>query len=220
MTKLVSSLSKNAGAWKAFLSAVGASASEGVASIAKKVWDFAMNGKKVVKDLVKRVTNTFPLSLYFVPENRVPTLTDLLKVIMDKAPGIKNALGKVKDNIVQPLSDLLDTYLPTLQKPVVAALFAWIWINVAEISWDFKDLVRGFTGMMSLAELFETLPESGIGLIFAMFGVGYQLLPVMVLARILWLVANNYLEWKGGSLSVRWDRLGVSGEKPLTVSVS
>lgn len=222
VTTLIQGLSREPKAWTAFKEAVGATAESASATeIGKLVWDFASKGKKTVKDLIQKITNTFPLNLYFVPKNKVPTLTDLINYIMSKAPkGITDALAKVNDRVIQPLSDLLKKYLPTLQRPIIAALFVWIWVNVAEISWDFKDLIRGFTGDMSLAELFSTLPESGVGLIMAMFGVGYQLLPVMVLARILWLVGNNYLEWKNGKLSVRWDKLGVSEEKALAVPVN
>lgn len=222
VTGLIQGLSREPKAWTAFKEAIGAKAeSVSATEIGKLVWDFASKGKKTVKDLIHKITNTFPLNLYFVPKNRVPTITDLINYIMSKAPkGITDALSKVNERVIQPISDMLDKYLPTLQRPIIAALFAWIWVNAAEISWDFKDLIRGFTGAMSLAELFSTLPESGIGVIMSMFGVGFQLLPVMVLARILWLVGNNYLEWKNGKLSVRWDKLGVTGEKPLAVPVN
>jgi hypothetical protein len=222
VTSLIQGLSREPKAWTAFKEAIGATAESASATeIGKLVWDFASKGKKTVKDLIQKITNTFPLNLYFVPKNRVPTLTDLINHIMSKAPkGITDALAKVNDRVIQPVSDLLDKYLPTLQRPIIAALFAWIWVNATEISWDFKDLIRGFTGAMSLAELFSTLPESGVGLIMSMFGVGFQLLPVMILARILWLVGNHYLEWKNGKLSVRWDKLGVSDEKALAVPVN
>ena len=221
VTGLMKHLSRQPRAWQKFTEMVGAGKETlNAIGLGKLIWEWAVKGKKLIKDLVKKVTETFPMSLYFVPKNKVPTLTDLLNLILEKAPdSIRGALSKVNEKVLLPLSDALDKYLPTLQRPLIAALFAWVWINVTEISWDVQDLLRGFTGSMNLAELFSTLPESGIGLIFAMFGVGYHLLPVMVAARILWLVGNHFLEWKNGSLIVRWERLGVLGEKDIAVAI-
>ena len=222
VTDLIQRLSREPRSWEAFKEAVGAkSESVSATEIGKLVWDFASKGKNLVKDLIQKITNTFPLNLYFVPKNKVPTINDLINYIMSKAPkGIVDALSKVNERVIQPISDMLEKYLPTLKRPIIAALFAWIWVNATEISWDVKELIRGFTGSISLAELFSSIPESSLGMILSVFGVGYYLLPVTVLARILWLVGNNYLEWKSGKLSVRWDKLGVTGEKPLAVPVN
>jgi hypothetical protein len=118
------------------------------------------------------------------------------------------------------VDDWFKRYLPRLRRPLYAAIFAWVWFNVAEISWDLQGLLDGFTGSISLPELLASLPESGIGFIAASFGLGYGALPVTLIARILWLVANHYLEWiPGKGLQVRWDLLGFPDQRPELVSV-
>ena len=177
-----------------------------------KLKELARAGYKALGKLFSKLKNTFPLSIYFVPKNKMPGLTDLLARIVDASPMLKNALARVNTNVLQPLDRLLQKYVPNISRPLKAAVFIWIWLNVAEISWDFDSLIAGFTGGISLGELFASLPESAFGALLASLGVGYHLLPVMVAARILWLVAQNYLEWvPGKGFKVRWDR--ITGEQ-------
>lgn len=176
-------------------------------------------GKAVMKRVVGRVKSVFPLILYTAPKSSVPTLTDLLNRLVDKVPGLRNALNKVPKALA-PIDQWLDKYLPTLRRPLLAAVFALIWFNVAEISWDWKGLVKGFTGGISLTELFTSLPESAIGAVFAMFGVGYHFLPVMLIAQLIWMVGKGIMAYRNGNLIIDWERLGVSGQRTETVSLT
>lgn len=183
-----------------------------------KLKELARSGYKALGKLVHKLKDTFPLSLYFVPKNKMPGLTDLLQRIVEASPVIKSALSRLNKNVIQPFDKMLQKHLPNLSRPLKAAVFIWIWLNVAEISWDFDSLIAGFTGGISLGELFQSLPESAIGALLAAFGVGYHLLPVMFAARILWLVAQNYLEWvPGRGFKVRWDRITGEGIRPELV---
>lgn len=183
-----------------------------VSELPGKIKQMAKEGIKALGKVISKLKNVFPFSMYFVPKGKLPGLTDLLQRIVDASPALKKALSRVNDSIVQPLDRILQKYLPNLSRPLKAAIFIWIWLNVAEISWDFSSLIAGFTGGISLGELFGSLPESAIGAVLASLGVGFHLLPVMLVARILWLVAQNYLEWvPGKGLKVRWDR--ITGER-------
>lgn len=196
-------------AWETLKKYLGVSS---VSDLPKKIKELAREGYKALGKIVKKLQNTFPLSLYFVPKNKMPGLTDLLNRIIEASPALKKALAKVNTSVVQPLDRLLQKYVPNLSRPLKAAVFIWIWLNVAEISWDFESLIAGFTGGISLGELFSSLPESALGALLASLGVGFHLLPVMIAARILWLVAQNLLEWvPGKGFKVRWDR--ITGER-------
>ena len=65
------------------------------------------------------------------------------------------------------------------------------------------------------------MPESGIGLIAASFGLGYGALPVTLIARFIWLVANHYLEWiPGKGLKVRWSAMDVDQPDELVAATA
>jgi hypothetical protein len=170
--------------------------------------EWAKKGKTALKKIIKRMTEAFPLSLYFVDRGKMPGLTDLLKRIVASSPKLQKALSTVNTRIVQPLDRWIEKYIPNLSRPLKAAVFIFIWLNVVEITWDFQALLLGFTGGLSLGELFSSFPESSIGFLMTFFGIGYGFLPVMVMARILWLVANKYATWvPGKGLKVHWDRI-------------
>lgn len=202
-------------AWEKIKSFLGI---KGVTDIPRAMKDWAKQGLRALGKVVRKLTETFPLNLYFIPRGKMPGLTDLLQRIVDQVPWMGKALSRVNTSIIQPLDRWMKKYMPTLSRPLLAAVFIWVWLNVAEITWDLDGLIRGFTGAISLTELFASLPESGIGLILAAFGVGYHLLPVTLLARLLWLVGQRYLEWvPGKGFKVNWDRMGVSGKRPELV---
>jgi hypothetical protein len=192
---------------------------DSIRELPKAIREWAKRGKDAIKKLFKKASQTFPLSLYLVPSSKMPGLTDLLARITASSPMIAKALSKVSTSIVRPLDAWMEKHLPTLGKPVKAAVFAWIWFNVAEISWDMEALVKGFSGQISIGDLFSSFPESALGALFASFGLGYGLLPVSIIARILWLVGNKYLEYKSGrGFVVRWDRIkGERGTRPEIV---
>jgi hypothetical protein len=182
-----------------------------------KTW--AARGKKVLVRLVKKMTETFPLSLYFVDQGKMPGLSALLKRIVEKSPKLQKTLSSINTSVVQPLDRWIEKYIPKLGRPLKAAVFIWVWLHVVEITWDFNALLIGFTGGLSLGALFGGFPESSIGFLLSLFGVGYGMLPVALVARILWLVAHKYVSWvPGKGLKVHWDRItGERGQRPELV---
>lgn len=181
--------------------------------------EWAAKGKKALGALAKKLKTSFPMSLYFVDKGKMPGLTDLLQRISEKSPKLRSALRSINTRIVEPLDRLMEKYLPTLGRPLKASIFIYIWLQVVEITWDFNALLVGFTGGMSLGELFSSFPESSIGAFFALFGLGYAFLPVAISARILWLIGHKYVSWvPGKGLKVHWDRItGERGQRPELV---
>jgi hypothetical protein len=127
---------------------------------------------------------------------------------------VRAALSKVNTSIIQPIDKVLakSKVLRTLARPILAAIFIWIWLNVAEISWDLPGLVKGFTGGLTFGELVASLPESGIGLIVATLfpGLGtFALLPATVMARVLYLIIKKIIIWIAGKgFGIDWAKLG------------
>jgi len=182
--------------------------------------DWARKGKQALKNIGKRIMHSFPLAAFFCPKRKAPGLTDMVARMIKKAPWLEKQLKRVKTNIVDPLDKLLDKHIPNLKRPLIAAIFIFIWLNVVEISWDGDFLWRGFTGALSLGELLVSLPESGLGFVAAAMGLGIYTIPLVIIARIVWLVANHYLEWvPGKGFKIRWDNLDVEDEKPEFVPI-
>lgn len=195
-------------AWESIKQTLGIDSLNPVA-LMKKLKELASAGKKALGKAFKKIATTFPLSLFFVKQNKAPGLTDLLARIFQKSPRMRALLAKIKSG-AGTVDKWLKKYVPRLSRVLYAAVFAYIWLNVAEISWDIQGILAGFTGRISLGELLASLPESGIGAIAASFGLGYGALPYALIARIIWLVANRYLEWvPGKGLRVKWKEMGV-----------
>lgn len=187
-------------------SALGVSSLQEIPSKLKSLSSLA---KKYVHDILVGWKSVFPLSLYFDGKKKMPSLTDVLARIISKSPKMKALIARAKTGV-----DVVDAFfkkhLPTLGKPLLAAIYIYVWLNVTELSWDLESVLKGFTGRISLGELFSSLPESGIGALVGLTGVGtFYFVPITIMARILWLVGNHYLEWTGSGFIIRWDRMGV-----------
>lgn len=212
-------------AWDAISKAFGLPEMEGkpftekVKLFAARAKALAKDGQRAIKKLGDKIKGTFPLSIYFAAKQKAPSLTDLMAKIAQKSPKVWAALQKIKGG-AQRVDKWLDKYLPTFKRPLLAAIFAWVWFNVAEISWDIEGLITGFSGSISFTELLTSLPESGIGFIFALMGLGYGALPVTIVLRVMWLVANHYLMWvPGKGLKVRWEKMGVQQPDEMIATV-
>lgn len=190
-----------------------------ISELPRVITEWGKKGKQALGKVLKTLAAKFPVSLYFTDRGKMPGLTDLMKRIVAKSPKLKKALSSINTRVVQPLDRWIEKHIPTLGRPIKAAIFIWIWLHVVEITWDFKALITGFTGGLSLSQLFGGFPESAIGALLMTFGLGYGLLPVMLMARILWLVAHKYVEWvPGKGLKVHWDRItGERGQRPELV---
>jgi hypothetical protein len=212
-------------AWEAISHAFGLHDMEGlsfgekVKLFASRVKALAKEGREALQKLGKKIKETFPLSIYFLEKHKAPSLTDLMVRIAKKSPRIWAIIEKIKGG-AEKVDKWLNKYLPTLKRPLLAAIFILVWFQVAEISWDLESLVNGFSGGISFTELLTSLPESGVGLILSMMGLGYGALPITIILRIMWLVANHYLEWvPGKGLRVRWEQMGVQEPDELVTTV-
>ena len=201
--KLVDFFKKAPKAWEGIKHFLGI---QNLTDIPKAIKEWAQRGLTALKNYLHKATQTFPISLYFVSPKRAPNLTKVIHQIAIKHPGIAKALEGIR-SFAGNIDQWFDKYMPTLKKPLLAAIFIWIWVNVAELTWDFTQILAGFTGNISFGDLLGSLPESGIGLLASAAGVGYMVLPVALIARLLWLVSKKYLVWESDKrgLLVRWD---------------
>lgn len=152
------------------------------------------------KDYAKKIGKSLKDKAWFaIDQGKIPTVTDL---VLKTEIGLK-AQGLYQQKVkpwVQIVDDWLKKYLPVLSKIALAALFAYIWFNVEELSWEPSDLIRGFTGALSLTEMVATLPESAFGLLisFLMGGLGYTIMPYLLIPRLAWMLAKGYIKWHKG----------------------
>lgn len=182
-------------------------------ALGNRLKELVVEGKKVLGKVFHKMATSFPLNLFFVERGKMPGLTDLMSRLVQRVPWLKTALDKVQAGAVK-VDDFFKKHIPRLRRPLYAAIFIYVWLGVSEISWDVQGILAGFTGQISLSELLSSLPESGIGLLAASFGLGYGALPYALIARLIWLVANRYLSYvPGKGLQVHWDRLGVTDER-------
>ena len=223
--KVIDLVRKIPKAWPKVLEALGLHDLEGSwiekgRALGTRLKELAQQGFKILKKVGAKLKDTFPVSLFFVPKQKMPSVTDLLHKIFGKAPWIDKVLKKIHGG-AEAVDKVLRKYVPTLSRAAYAAIFIYIWLNVWEISWDLPGLIAGFTGQISLVDLLSSLPESALGLLFAQLGFGtFAALPITLVLRIIYLVANNYLDWSHGKLKVRWDRLGVQDEPPLELALT
>lgn len=153
---------------------------------------FVAEGKKLLKKGLEAIRP------FLVVKKDLPTLTDLIKRTAMGARVWEYLETRVKPKMDE-LEAVLKQYIPTLTTLAKAAIFAWIWFNVDELSWKPDDLMKGFTGQLTLGDLILSLPESGIGAISSsLFGIGYTIMPYILLARLLWLARNKYIEYRNG----------------------
>lgn len=164
------------------------------------------NVRKFVKRGRKALKQSFTsIKQYLVKRENIPTLTEMLKRSAFGA-GVAERYHEKAVPRLESLDAWLKKHMPTLSRAAYAAIFIFIWLNVDELSWDWKSLWRGFTGGVSLPELIGSLPESSIGFLTAqLFGIGFVIMPYVLAARISWLAARKIIEWKNGEWRPNWD---------------
>lgn len=159
-------------------------------------FEFVKNGGRMLAKALKNLKGHW----IFHSPNDMPRLAKLLEKVAKDA-GIAGFYEKKLRPGIKELDRILRKYLPNLSKVALGAIFAFIWLNVDELTWDMAYLVRGFTGQFALDELLESLPESAIGFLTGKaWGIGYTILPMMMLAKVAWMLQNGYLLWDGRSL--------------------
>ena len=177
--------------WEDFKKLVGV---KSLTDLPGKLKDLAKQGYDALHKALGKAFNTFPLQMFLI---KGAGLNDFLVKFVDKIPGMKEALGKVKAK-ADYLGEWLRQHAPRLSTVVVVAVFIFIWLNVVEFEWNLKDITAALVGKISLGDLLASLPGSAIGFLMNGFGFGtFTLLPAAVVARMLWLMSKNYITWDG-----------------------
>lgn len=163
--------------------------------------DFIDKGRAASKLVVKHIKRVF------VQKSDIPTLQQTVEEVFDQADLYDKIPNQVKEG-VSYVDAWMEYHLPALSRMAKAAFFVWVWIHVDELSWEWSELQEGFLGMKSIPELIRSLPESAIGFLTnRWFGIGFVLMPAILLARLLWLESQNYVAYNGGKWTPNWDRI-------------
>ena len=211
LSKLLDFFKKAPKAWERIKQFLGI---ESLSDIPGAIKEWAKRGLVALRKLFGHIPDIFPLAALFIPKGKGPTLSDLIHRIMAKNPLIARALEGINGGVVK-IDEWLDKYLPTLKRPLLAAAFIYIWMNVGELSWDIPTLINGFLGAISFGDLIASLPESALGKLILSLGFGGSLgpvwmgaFPIAIVFRLIWLVRGGYVEWvPGKGFLVKWDKI-------------
>lgn len=207
--------------WEAFKEKLGVTATSTIGILKelpkklKAFWKEANNFvKKTFSKAGKGLLKSFPqLEIYFKIVQKLPSVTGFFKDLIAKFPRIKRVLdsiGKKATSLANTVEGFFDKN-PIL-KPVNwfgrAAFFTWVWMNVAELSWNVPEIIRGMLGGMDWGEILASLPESGLGLVVALFFSAWipfpwggklaaslslnALLPMALAIQLFWFLKKGY----------------------------
>lgn len=214
------------GAWESFKDMIGVRAEsylETLRELPSKIKAFVQKGTNVLAKAGNFLADNVPFfQVYVDAQKKMPSLNTLLLRLVDYLPRpLSQGLKKIGEGVTS-FAAQLDIYVQKHPLTMVtgtllsAAIFTVIWLNVTEISWDIPDILKGFLGMYSFAELLKSLPEAGIGLLLSLMFPGLPskyllnaILPVTVALRIAWLVGQRYATWENGKLTLHWEEMGV-----------
>jgi hypothetical protein len=213
--------------WEEFKKLLGVKATSWVGAARElpgKIRSLIADGKKWLAKAGELLVKKVPLlRLYFDIGLKFPNVGDWMQKALAKMPEpIQRAVAAVASR-ARSLAEWLDSLVkkhPVLRAAGVvtsAAVFALIWFNVTELSWDLPEILRGFLGGYSFVELLHSLPESGVGFLISLLFPGIPgglvwnaLLPITIALRIAWLVQQGTVEWRPGKeLVVNWKALGI-----------
>ena len=218
LSKLIDLFKKVPQAWAEFKKMIGVEHLTDIPGALKKL---AKEGLEALKRLLRRAAETFPLALTFLAPKLMPTLTDLIKRIIGENSTLNRALSAIQAGAVR-VDVWLDKYVPVVvRRPLLAAIYIFCWWNVAELSADWSTDLQGFLGGVSLGAMFKDLPEWGLSFIANLAGLNWGAIPLILIARIVWLVGKRYLEWvPGKGLKGHWDKIKErTGEAPELIPV-
>ena len=202
------------GAWDQFKTMIGVKATDlfGVLKeLPGKIKSMMSDAKKYLASLGQRLMGAVPaLDIYVHGAAKLPALGEWLKQAVVKIPPAISraitAIGTKAHNLAEWVDDLVrkNPVVKPASVAVSAAVYAYIWFNVTEISWDIPEIIRGFLGQYTFVEILHSLPESAIGLVIGIMFPGLPtkfifnaLLPITVALRLAWLVHHKYGKWDG-----------------------
>lgn len=168
-----------------------------------KLKELASEGHQLLKKIIGKVFQWWPLKLYLLPESKIVGLNTLIEKLLNMSPAFSRFLKeKVKPKIDQ-FDAWLREHLPKISRLAMVAIYIWIWLNVVEFEWDLKGLIDAATGHLTLADLLASLPSSILGFMMNSLGFGtFTLLPHAYAVRLLVVIGARYIEWKGGSFHI------------------
>jgi hypothetical protein len=191
--------------WTKFKQAIGV---EKITELPRAIKDLAKRGYKALRKALAKIFDHWPLKIFTIDKGRLLGVSDLINKLIGRFPRFQQWM---KEKVSPKLADF-DTWLrkksPILSGILMVAIYIWIWLNVVEFEWDFKGLMDAATGALTLPTLLASLPGSVLGFLLNAFQFGtFTLLPVVLAARILWLLAHKYIRWSGRGFEVNEDML-------------
>ena len=214
--------------WDEFKKMLGVKATSwfGVArELPGKIKSMFRDAAKYLGQAGKIMADKIPLlRLYLDVGVKLPGVGDWLKQALTHMPEpvqkAVRALGTKANSMAKWVDELVkkNPVVKPASTMVSAGLFAYIWFNVVEMSWDVPEIIRGFLGGYSFVELLHSLPESAIGLLLGLMVPGIPggllwnaILPITIAIRLGWLIHKHYIEYSPGrELVIHWDRLGIA----------
>jgi hypothetical protein len=189
-----------------------------------KIQHMFRDAQKYLSKVGRELVNKVPLlKLYFDVGVKLPSVGDWMRQAVTYLPEpVQKAIAAISsksNSLMQWVDQLVQKH--KVIKPaatlISAAVFAFIWFNVVEVSWDVPEILRGFLGGYSFVELLHSLPESGMGFLIGLMFPGIPgglawnaILPITIALRLGWLIQKSYIEWSPGKeLVIHWDRLGI-----------
>lgn len=175
-------------------------------------------GARYLSEIGKKLLDVDPvLKILLQAKAAIPSIGNWLNGLVDNLPeSVRRGLSKISSkfkSIAAYLDDLFSRgdVLKTFGKVGSAAVYAYIWFNVTEVSWDIPEIVRGFTGQMTFVEILDTLPESALGLVISILLPGIPqkfifnaLLPLTVAMRMAYLYKMGVLKISGSKIMLEY----------------
>lgn len=213
MRELVTLFTRAPEAWEQLKRVIGASS---LLDLPGKVSELVKGAAAHLRAAGESLARSVPvLQIYLEVGTRLPAVGEWLSTMYDKLPGpVRAAVSRITSK-VKSLAQWLDELVgkndvaKLVGRAASAAIFAYVWMNVAELSWDLPGILRGFSGQLSFSELVETLPESGLGLLVSLLfpGIPQKLvfnafLPITVALRLAYLYERKLIKINGKKVSL------------------
>lgn len=213
MRELVALFTRAPEAWEQLKRVMGASS---LLDLPGKVSELVKGAAAHLRAAGESLARSVPvLQIYLEVGTRLPAVGEWLSTMYDKLPGpVRAAVSRITSK-VKSLAQWLDELVgkndvaKLVGRAASAAIFAYVWMNVAELSWDLPGILRGFSGQLSFSELVETLPESGLGLLVSLLfpGIPQKLvfnafLPITVALRLAYLYERRLIKINGKKVSL------------------
>lgn len=187
--------------WDKFKKALGV---ESLSDLPGVIMDMAGQAKKALRFVLTKVFNTWPLKIYTLDKGKLGGINQLLDSLISKSPKFKQFIQAAAAKMGH-YGEMVRKAAPHITGAVMVAVYVWVWFNVVEVEWDLKALTDAVSGALTFPDFLASLPGSAVGLLLNTLNLGtFTLLPVTLAARVLYMLANRYIEWTGRGFKVDW----------------